>query len=119
ARGSGHGARHCHSRRASLDAEAAIYVRHGRRSSPSRVGGRTMFQFWLDFINSVLKKDDSSQLAAGRLKGAIFLDRLTLSPATLDQIRHDVVRTISRYLIIDETAMTLAVQAQGRTVALA
>jgi cell division topological specificity factor len=78
-----------------------------------------MFQFWYDFIQHLLKKDDSSNVAAGRLKGAVFLDRLSLSPATLEHIRNDVVRSISRYLVIDEGAMTLAVQAQGRTVALA
>lgn len=78
-----------------------------------------MFQFWFDFIQHLLKKDDSSNVAAGRLKGAVFLDRLSLSPATLEHIRNDVVRSISRYLVIDEGAMTLAVQAQGRTVALA
>ena len=78
-----------------------------------------MFQFWYDFIQSLLKKDDSAQLAAGRLKGSVFLDRLSLSPGTLDQIRTDVVRTISRYVVIDESAMTLAVQAHGRTVSLA
>lgn len=78
-----------------------------------------MFQFWTDFIANLLKKDDSSQVAAGRLKGAVFLDRLTLSPATLDLVRSEVVRAISRYLVIDENSMTLAVQAEGRTVALA
>ena len=78
-----------------------------------------MFQFWVDFIQKLTHKDDSAQVAAGRLKGSVFMDRLCLSPATLDQIRQDVVRSISRYLVIDENAMTLAVQAQGRTVALA
>ncbi|MBM3460831.1 MAG: hypothetical protein FJX76_01890 [Armatimonadetes bacterium] len=78
-----------------------------------------MFQFWTDFISSLLKKDDSSQMAAARLKGSVFLDRLSLSPATLDLIRTDVVRSISRYLVIDENQMTLAVQAEGRSLALA
>lgn len=78
-----------------------------------------MFQFWTDFIQKLVRKDDSANVAAGRLKGSVVLDRIRLSPATLDQIRNDVVRTISRYLVIDETAMTLAVQAEGRTVALA
>lgn len=78
-----------------------------------------MFQFWSDFIQKIVRKDDSANVAAGRLKGSVVLDRIRLSPATLDQIRNDVVRTISRYLVIDETAMTLAVQAEGRTVALA
>lgn len=78
-----------------------------------------MFQFWTDFIQKLVRKDDSANVAAGRLKGSVVLDRIRLSPAVLDQIRNDVVRTISRYLIIDETAMTLAVQAEGRTVALA
>ncbi|NDD26771.1 MAG: hypothetical protein EB084_00685 [Proteobacteria bacterium] len=78
-----------------------------------------MFNFWADFIQKLMRKDDSAQMAAGRLKGSVVLDRLSLSPATLDQIRNDVVRSISRYLIIDENAMTLAVQAEGRTVALA
>jgi cell division topological specificity factor MinE len=78
-----------------------------------------MFQFWVDFIQKLVKKDDSAQLAAGRLKGSVFMDRLSLSPATLDQIRSDVIRSISRYLVIDESHMTLAVEAEGRTVALA
>ena len=78
-----------------------------------------MFQFWTDFIQKIVRKDDSANLAAGRLKGSVMLDRIRLSPATLDLIRNDVVRTISRYLVIDESAMTLAVQAEGRTVALA
>ena len=78
-----------------------------------------MLQFWLDFISNLLRKDDSSQVAAGRLKGAVVLDRLSVTPAMMESIRNDVVKTISRYLVIDESAMTLAVQAQGRTVALA
>lgn len=78
-----------------------------------------MFNFWTDFIQKLMRKDDSAHVAAGRLKGSVVLDRLSLSPGTLDQIRNDVVRTLSRYLIIDESAMTLAVQAEGRTVALA
>lgn len=78
-----------------------------------------MLQFWLDFISNLLRKDDSSQVAAGRLKGAVSLDRLSVTPAMMESIRNDVIKTISRYLVIDESAMTLAVQAQGRTVALA
>ena len=79
-----------------------------------------MLQFWTDFINSLRnKRDDSSQIAVGRLKGAVSMDRLSLPPSTLDQIRTEVVRTISRYLVIDESSMTLAVQADGRHVALA
>jgi cell division topological specificity factor len=78
-----------------------------------------MLQFWVDFLGNLMRKDDSSSVAAGRLKGTVFLDRLSLSPATLDLIRNDVVRSISRYLVIDESTMTLAVQAEGRSVALA
>lgn len=78
-----------------------------------------MFQFWFDFVNNLLRKENSATVAAGRLKGRVFLDRLNLSPATLDRIRTDVLNSISRYLVIDEGAMTLAVQAEGRIVALA
>jgi len=78
-----------------------------------------MLQFWVDFIGKLLRPDDSAQVAAGRLKGSVFVDRLCLSPATLDQIRDELVHTISRYLVIDENAMSFALQAEGRTVALA
>lgn len=79
-----------------------------------------MLQFWLDFINGLRnKKDESSQMALGRLKGAVSVDRLSLSPATLEQIRGEVIQAISRYLVIDESSMKLAVQAEGRHVALA
>lgn len=91
----------------------------GRRSCQPRVRGSAMFQFWLDFVNNLLRKENTATVAAGRLKSRIFLDRLNLSAATLDRIRGDVLRSISRYLVIDESAMTLAVQAEGRTVALA
>lgn len=78
-----------------------------------------MLQFWVDFISKILRPDDSAQVAAGRLKGSVFVDRLSLSPATLDAIRNELVHTISRYLVIDENAMSFALQAEGRTVALA
>lgn len=48
------------------------------------------------------KRKSSGNIAKERLKVLLISDRINCSPRTLDLIRNDLIRSISKYMSIDE-----------------
>ena len=47
-------------------------------------------------------KKSSGEIAKNRLKILLISDRINCSPETIDRIKQDLVRSISKYMSIDE-----------------
>lgn len=56
--------------------------------------------------------------ATNRLKLVLMHDRTQLSPATMEQMRDELVEVISRYVEIDKDALELNLESESNTIAL-
>lgn len=50
----------------------------------------------------ILKKKNSGEVAKKRLKLLLISDRINCSPQTLHLIKQDLIRSVSKYMSIDE-----------------
>ncbi|MBC2721350.1 cell division topological specificity factor MinE [Desulfosporosinus sp.] len=74
----------------------------------------------LEFINRMLGRESASSktVAKERLRLVLVHDRASISPAMLNQLREDLVKVISNYMEIDETALECNLCQDDREVAL-
>ncbi|MGC7869986.1 cell division topological specificity factor MinE [Desulfosporosinus sp. SYSU MS00001] len=74
----------------------------------------------LEFISRILGKETASSksLAKERLRLVLVHDRASISPAMLNRMREDLVKVISNYMEIDETALEFNLCQDERDVAL-
>ncbi len=50
---------------------------------------------------NILRKKDSGNIAKDRLKLLLISERTSCSPDTMEMIRNDIIRVISKYMDID------------------
>ena len=55
----------------------------------------------------IFKKKKSSSIAKDRLKILLISDRINCSPQTLNLIKQDLIKSISKYMNIDEEHMEI------------
>ncbi|MEL1133928.1 cell division topological specificity factor MinE [Desulfitobacterium sp. THU1] len=73
----------------------------------------------LDFINRILGKEPASKnVAKERLRLVLVHDRATISPHMLNQLKEDLIKVISNYMEIDESALEVNLNQDDREVAL-
>ena len=60
-----------------------------------------------DFSNLFKKAPQSKDVAKERLKLVLINDRTGLSPKTLDELRIEITKVISKYLEIDEKTLDI------------
>ncbi|WP_407306862.1 cell division topological specificity factor MinE [Desulfosporosinus sp. SB140] len=74
----------------------------------------------LEFISRMLGKESASSksVAKERLRLVLVHDRASISPAMLNRLREDLVKVISNYMEIDETALEFNLCQDEREVAL-
>lgn len=74
----------------------------------------------LEFISRMLGKESASSktVAKERLRLVLVHDRASISPAMLNRLREDLVRVISNYMEIDESALEFNLCQDDREVAL-
>ncbi|MCL2058813.1 MAG: cell division topological specificity factor MinE [Oscillospiraceae bacterium] len=60
-----------------------------------------------DFSNLFKKGPQSKDVAKERLKLVLINDRTGLSPKTLDELRVEITKVISKYLEIDEKTLDI------------
>jgi cell division topological specificity factor len=68
-----------------------------------------------------LKKDDptaSKNTAKERLRLVLVQDRASMSPATLEALKEDLIRVISEYMEIDQTGLEVSLSSEDESVAL-
>lgn len=57
-------------------------------------------------------------VAKGRLHLVLMHDRAAISPAIMDEMRREILKVLSRYMDIDESALEMNVERENNTVAL-
>ena len=58
----------------------------------------------------IFKKKKSSSIAKDRLKILLISDRINCSPQTLNLIKQDLIKSISKYMSIDEEQMEIVLK---------
>lgn len=59
---------------------------------------------------SFFKKKRSGEIARDRLKILLISDRINCSPQTLKLIKQDIIKSISKYMSIDEEHMEIVLK---------
>jgi len=74
----------------------------------------------LEFINRMLGRESASSKAVAkeRLRLVLVHDRASISPTMLNQLREDLIKVISNYMEIDESALECNLCQDDREVAL-
>lgn len=73
----------------------------------------------LEFINRMLGKESASKnIAKERLRLVLVHDRASISPYMLNQLKEDLIKVISNYMEIDESALEVNLNQDEREVAL-
>ena len=63
-----------------------------------------------DFINKAFNDDRKSRdKAMERLRLVLVHDRAKLSPLLMESLREDLIKTISKYIEIDETGLEVSI----------
>ena len=60
------------------------------------------------------KKKKSSKIAKDRLKILLISDRINCSPQTLNLIKQEFIKSISKYMIIDEEHMEIVLKRNNK-----
>jgi cell division topological specificity factor len=74
----------------------------------------------LEFISRMLGKESTSSktVAKERLRLVLVHDRASISPAMLNRLRADLIKVISNYMEIDESALEFNLCQDDKEVAL-
>lgn len=74
----------------------------------------------LEFISRILGKETASSktVAKERLRLVLVHDRASISPAMLNKLKEDLIKVISNYMEIDESALEVNLCQDDRDVAL-
>ena len=72
----------------------------------------------LHFFQSSSNTNGSKTLAKNRLKLVLMQDRMNLDSSSLESLREDIIKTISKYMEIDINALDLNLSSEGDSFAL-
>lgn len=79
-----------------------------------------MFNFLnkFPFLKKYFQKDDSSKVAKNRLQLVLIHDRATISPQLMEVLRYELIRLISRYMVINEDDIDIGLDKKDGTIIL-
>lgn len=66
------------------------------------------------FFDRIFGRKRSAQSAKERLQLVLVHDRTDLTPAELDELKDDLLKTISRHIAIDPDAVQISLERDGR-----
>jgi len=69
----------------------------------------------MSFFDKLFGKKNSADSAKERLQLVLIHDRTDLTPAEFNSLRDDLIATISRHVSIDEEAVQIDVEHDGRS----
>ena len=69
----------------------------------------------MSFFEKLFNRKSSADSAKERLQLVLIHDRTDLTPAEFDSLRDDLINTISRHVSIDEDAVQIEVEHDGRS----
>jgi cell division topological specificity factor len=64
------------------------------------------------------RESNSKEVAKERLRMVLVHDRASMSPQLWENLKEDLIRVISRYVEIDESAMEVQIQSESDAMAL-
>jgi cell division topological specificity factor len=70
------------------------------------------------FLNALIGKKDSKDIAKERLRLVLVHDRSDVTPEFLDKIKEEIILVISKYMEIDEQFTEVALHRSDKTVVL-
>lgn len=73
---------------------------------------------FFDCLTNIFHSQKSSSVAKERLQLVLIHDRNDISPEVLEALRADLIKTIKKYLEIDEEGIELDLNREDRSVAL-
>lgn len=71
------------------------------------------------FLQKILGLDNSGQIAKDRLRLVLIHDRSSISPQLMENLKFDLIKIISKYMVIDEETIEMGIDNRNGTVALA
>lgn len=71
------------------------------------------------FLQKILGLDNSGQVAKDRLRLVLIHDRSSISPQLMENLKFDLIKVISKYMVIDEETIEMGLDNRNGTVALA
>ena len=72
----------------------------------------------LDSLLSIFKKEKSGKVAKKRLQMVLIQDRASVSPEVMEKLRDDIIKVISRYMVINQSDMEISLENVEDSVAL-
>jgi len=69
----------------------------------------------MNFFDRLFGRKNSADSAKERLQLVLIHDRTDLTPAQLDSLKDDLIKTISRHVEIDAQSMQIGVEHDGRS----
>ncbi len=64
-------------------------------------------------VKNIFKRKSSKEIAKDRLKILLISDRVNCSAETLEMIKHDITKVISKYMKIDADSMEIQISKTG------
>ena len=64
-------------------------------------------------VKNIFKRKSSKEIAKDRLKILLISDRVNCSAETLEMIKHDIAKVISKYMKIDVNSMEIQISKTG------
>ena len=72
----------------------------------------------LSSLLSIFKKEKSGKVAKKRLQMVLIQDRASVSPEVMEKLRDDIIKVISKYMVINQSDMEISLENVEDSVAL-
>ena len=72
----------------------------------------------LSSLLSIFKKEKSGKVAKKRLQMVLIQDRASVSPEVMEKLRDDIIKVISKYMVINQSDMENSLENVEDSVAL-
>jgi len=67
-----------------------------------------------DWLSKLMGRSSSAQEAKERLKLVLIHDRTDINPETMEKLKDDLIKTISRHIQIDPESVKITMMHEGR-----
>ena len=72
----------------------------------------------LSSLLSIFKKEKSGKVAKKRLQMVLIQDRASVLPEVMEKLRDDIIKVISKYMVINQSDMEISLENVEDSVAL-
>ena len=72
----------------------------------------------LSSLLRIFKKEKSGKVAKKRLQMVLIQDRASVSPEVMEKLRDDIIKVISKYMVINQSDMEISLENVEDSVAL-